>query len=188
MRKILAFLCLFLLPQLMLGTDKAYGDTVSPSTPQLIAMHGPANETETILNEIIVHLATNDALMQGILSRRPTTEKLQEIADHFFTQALRQAWLQKDKELALVDCGKAQVAGQICGLDYDPFFCAQDIPIEPVLYNTIRSDKDTAIISVSWAKDGEVMAVYKLLKIGNTWKVDGISCAEGDAFNFHDWM
>ena len=68
-------------------------------------------------------------------------------------------------------------------MDYSPITCAQDFS-DSYLYRTESSGPDQAEITYYWPGEKKPVATYRLVRQAQTWKIDGIRCTDGDAFNF----
>jgi hypothetical protein len=72
-------------------------------------------------------------------------------------------------------CG-GRYTGEVCGLDFSPVTCAQDIN-DTYLYRTEFNCGHVADISYVWSSDDtSPTATYVLLEAGGSWKIDGIKC------------
>lgn len=78
------------------------------------------------------------------------------------------------------NCGGTYRDGEICGLDFHPITCAQDIPEADRLYRVVSALPERQVISTTW---GEVVASYRMVLDGNMWKLDGIACHPSPRFN-----
>src|SRR5258706_142021 len=69
----------------------------------------------------------------------------------------------------------------------DPIICAQDFP-ESYLFRTTRSGPSLAVVEAAWPPEqgaqAKANAAYRLKLAGGVWKIDGISCGAGDAYNW----
>jgi hypothetical protein len=90
----------------------------------------------------------------------------------------------KEREIVQKDCKGKYVEGDICGLDYSPITCAQDMNSK-YEYRTLENTGDAVKIEYRWPPGGKPVATYTLRKNGTDWKIDGISCAGASAFNMH---
>jgi len=85
-------------------------------------------------------------------------------------------------------CGGVYKEGELCGLDADPIICGQDSP-DYYLFRTLQAGPTVAIVEAAWPPDAgkppERSGAYRLKLDGSVWKIDGISCAAGDRYN---WM
>ena len=89
----------------------------------------------------------------------------------------------KEKALVQANCGGHYRKGDVCGLDYSPITCAQDLS-DSYLYRTEAGGEDRMEISYYWPGMKRPVATYRLVRQAESWKIDGISCTDGDAFNY----
>jgi hypothetical protein len=105
----------------------------------------------------------------------------------YLTTPLAAAILAGEAREVRANCGGVYKSGEACGLDFDPIICAQDIP-DSYLFRTTESGPGLAVIEAAWSPDKGVQpsssGVYRLKRSGDVWKIDGISCPVGDAFNW----
>jgi hypothetical protein len=103
------------------------------------------------------------------------------------TMPLAVAILAEEARQVKVNCGGAYKSGDECGMDADPILCAQDFP-KSYLFRTTQSGPGLAVVESAWPPDQGAQpatsATYRLKLAGGVWKIDGVSCAEGGAFNW----
>ena len=72
-----------------------------------------------------------------------------------FTPALLRAYASAQTAAVKRDCGGRYSKDEICGYDFDPVTCAQDLSAKPYLYRTDCEGGDFAIIEYRWDLSGE---------------------------------
>ena len=100
-----------------------------------------------------------------------------------FTPQLRNAIANADGERARENCGEDRTKGA-CGLNYDVLLCAQNTP-DVFLYRTISDSGEKAIVAYAWPGSGADTGMYRLIKVGDKWEVDGIDCSGKGADKFN---
>ncbi len=147
-------------------------------------IHPPKTTIERALDAILKHADQDpdqlDNLFDGRGQRpfRPAVDYSKVL-----TAPLMAAMSAKEKSLVQSECGGHYRKGELCGLDYSPITCAQDLS-DSYLYRTEASGEDRAEITYYWPGEKKPVATYRLVRQAETWKIDGIRCTDGDAFNF----
>jgi hypothetical protein len=121
-------------------------------------------------------------------ARRPRTSPPPGVAYlRYVTMPLAVAILAEEAHEVKVNCGGVYKSGEECGMDADPILCAQDSP-DSYLFRTTKSGPSLAVVEASWPPDRGAQpttnAAYRLKLTGDVWKIDGISCGAGDAYNW----
>lgn len=104
-----------------------------------------------------------------------------------YTPALLASVRDLERRLVQESCGGEYQEGEICGLDYRPITCGQDVSDTGYVYLTIRQAPREALLTRAWPESVESTEpmggpVYRMVEAGGTWKLDGIICS--DRFNF----
>lgn len=104
------------------------------------------------------------------------------------TPPLATAILAAEAKAVKANCGGVYKTGELCGMDADPIVCAQDFP-NHYLFRTTQSGPTRVVIDAAWPPDHagaqpSTSGSYRLTFSGGAWKIDGISCAEGDGYNW----
>ena len=147
-------------------------------------IHPPKSTAERALDGILKHADQDpdqlDNLFEGRGQRpfRPAEDYTKVLS-----APLIAAMSAKEKALVQAACDGHYRKGELCGLDYSPITCAQDLS-DSYLYRTEASGGDRAEISYYWPGTKKSVATYRLVRQAETWKIDGISCTDGDEFNF----
>ncbi|MBI4383274.1 MAG: sel1 repeat family protein [Nitrospinae bacterium] len=101
-----------------------------------------------------------------------------------FTKTFLRAAAKKEADAVKRSCD-GKYTGEICGLDFNPITCAQDYSESGYLHRTMEDDGSKAIISSLGVdfEPSEVKTSYRLIKVGENWKLDGVHCGGGGEFN-----
>jgi hypothetical protein len=146
--------------------------------------HPPATQSERALNATL-RAADNDRdQLDNLLAGRgdPHFKKTFDYSPRL-TDALMKAIAAEETALVMKDCGGRYMEGDICGLDYSPITCGQD-ESNAYLYRTEQDDGHMAVISYGASKNQKPIATYRVTLVADRWKIDGVKCEEGAAFNF----
>jgi hypothetical protein len=124
----------------------------------------------------------------GAPGRRPrTTPPAGAAYLRYVTKPLAVAILAAEAHEVKANCGGVYKSGELCGMDADPIICAQDFP-ESYLFRTTRGGPSLAVVEAAWPPEqgaqAKANAAYRLKLAGGVWKIDGVSCAAGDAYNW----
>jgi hypothetical protein len=141
------------------------------------AFHAPQTSAEKALEQIVHTLSQDDPLLPALLGRGTPSRTQEQKARDGLSETLLQRWRAKERQEVNENCGGAYREGEICGIDYDPFFCAQDRPDEPLFMQSLKNMDNSAKIAVAWDKDSKVVATYDMVRTGSVWKVDNVRCA-----------
>lgn len=102
------------------------------------------------------------------------------------TKPLFDAIKAKEVETVKDACKGAYIDGELCGMEYSPFLCGQDVASDPLLFHSVAASEDSALIDYWSDVDQVVVGRYRLVKDKDRWKIDGIHCVDLAAFNFKD--
>lgn len=147
-------------------------------------MHPPKTSAERALDFILKQADQDPDLLDNLFDGRDK-RPYRPAVDYtkVLTAPLMAAMSAKEKSLVQAGCNGHYRKGEICGLDYSPITCAQDLN-DSYLYRTEAGSAERAEITYSWPGTKKSVATYTLVHQGNSWKIDGISCTGGDTFNF----
>ena len=147
-------------------------------------LHPPATSAERALDGILKHADSDGQQLDNLFGGRGQ-HNFHASADYskVLTAPLLAAITARQKAVVQADCGGQYKKGELCGLDYSPITCAQDFS-DTYLYRTQSSGEDRAEITYYWPGTDKPVATYRLIRQAETWKIDGIRCTGGDAFNF----
>ena len=102
-----------------------------------------------------------------------------------FTAPLLKAFADVEARVVQENCRGEYVEGPLCGLDGNPVSCGQDSDVRPYVYRTLKQDGRVALVVSHWqgVSPDILLPSYRLVKMGNEWKVDGVQCGDGLKFN-----
>jgi hypothetical protein len=144
----------------------------------------PATIAERALDAILKHADQDPDLLDNLFEgrgQRPFSPA--EDYTKVLTAPVLAAMAAKEKALVQAACGGHYRKGEVCGMDFSPITCAQDLS-DSYLYRTETSGEDRADITYYWPGMNKPVATYRLVRQAQTWKIDGISCTAGYDFNF----
>jgi hypothetical protein len=147
-------------------------------------IHPPATTAERALDAILKHADQDPDQLDNLFDgrgQRPFVPA--EDYTKLLTAPVIAAMSAKEKAMVQAACGGHYRKGEVCGMDFSPITCAQDLS-DSYLYRTEASAEDRADISYYWPGTDKPVATYRLVRQAQTWKIDGIRCAEGYDFNF----
>lgn len=84
------------------------------------------------------------------------------------------------------NCAGQYIAGEMCGIDIHVPTCAQDLLEDRYLFRTQQQTQDHAIVAYRWPGYEEPVGTYRLIKLGDRWVLDGISCFNAPNYHFND--
>jgi hypothetical protein len=167
-----------------LGADLASAETQSKPPTTQESFHIARSPAEKALDGII-HRAEHDGNMFHYVLRTPYYDAKKDTGySRLFTKEFLRAAAKEEADLVKKSCG-GKYEDDICGHDSDPILCAQDFSESGYLYRTITNDGHKAVIYYLWVGDNpdNFKTFYRLVKIGNKWKLDGVHCGDGLKFN-----
>lgn len=144
------------------------------------AFHPAQTPSELALDKIL-RIADADQNQLGNLLHRTDRDGRVDYTQ-MLTPALIAALVKEEKKMVQKDCGGKYLQGEICGFDYSPITCAQD-SAPSYLYHTVLDLQSRVVIEYAWPNETSRAAVYTLVKRGDRWLIDGITCAGGAAFH-----
>lgn len=101
----------------------------------------------------------------------------------FFSKPLLTAWRRAEAEAVKKNCNGAYVEGEMCGIDTQPITCSQEFADGLYIFRTEKATENIAVISYRWSNDAKILATYRMIKSGNRWIMDGVSCTGYLKFN-----
>lgn len=153
-----------------------------PAVEAAEAFHEPTSEPERALDAILKRVDHDPDVMENLVGGRGPGFRRTVDYRTMLTAPVLAAIAAREREAVKRDCGGRYKEGELCGLDYVPVTCAQDsTPL--YYYRTDSESADKAQIAYHAPYAHSPQATYRLVKQDGTWKIDGIRCAEGDAFN-----
>ncbi|WP_445678904.1 hypothetical protein [Radicibacter daui] len=146
--------------------------------------HTASTAAEAALDNILKQDNADGTLNLFILKRPDRDLSADILFSGLFTPALEAAWAEAETEAVAKQCSGQYDEDYICGLDYSPLLCAQDISEDGYLYQTGHSDGNTALISVRWPWLDQPVATYRIVLQNGKWLLDGVTCLpDGTDFN-----
>jgi hypothetical protein len=155
------------------------------------AFHAAQSAAERVLARILKLDADHPDQVDPTIAatgRRPrTTPTPGATYLKYLTTPLAAAILAEEAREVKANCGGVYKPGEECGMGADPIICAQDFP-DRYLFRTTHSGPSLAVIEAAWPPDNgarpTTSGAYRLTIEGGVWKIDGISCAAGDTYNW----
>ncbi len=152
-----------------------------PESEVSMNFHRAKTDPERALDAILSR-DKDDVNVFEYLTRHTPGIKTTDYAN-MFTAAYKQAVTDMEAQQVQENCGGKYIQGELCGIDFSPVTCAQDVTDTFYLYRTEQISKREAIIAYAWPKSLHASATYRLLKKNGRWKLDGVMCAGGAKFN-----
>jgi len=145
--------------------------------------HSPTIAAEKALDAAIRN-SDADSDMFFFLVKRPRDIGKDRNYSGLFSANLQNSWKLAENKLLNEECGGKYKSGEVCGLDYNPLTCMQDLFEDGYGYRTDSLSHNKASISYRWIKsDGGPIATYRLVRIHGRWLIDGVRCSSGAKFN-----
>lgn len=146
--------------------------------------HAANTQAEKTLDAIIKQSETDENMIEYILNRPGYDPSKDNGYSHLFTPALLKAWTDKEANLLRQDCGGKYIDGEICGIDYSPITCGQDI-VGGHFYRTLNSSANTTstVMAATSPQPDSSGAIYRLVRDEEGWKLDGVDCGANIRFN-----
>jgi hypothetical protein len=181
MKIVLLFLSLI---AAVLGAGLASAETQSKPPTTQESFHIARSPAEKALDGIIRRADKDDNVIEYVLGTPYYDAKKDDGYSRLFTKKFLRAAAKKEADLVKKSCD-GKYTDEICGLDSSPILCAQDFSEKGYLYRTIEGDGHKAVIYYLWVGDNpdNLKTFYRLIKVGNKWKLDGVHCGNGLKFN-----
>lgn len=166
---------------LVLPVFLAAFSTAPAAAEEDTGFHRPTTQAERALDAILKRVDADEQALDNLLGGRDRTFRRTVDYRPMMTQPLLAAIASEEKASVKRNCGGRYITGDLCGLGYMPVTCAQDSS-STYVYRTEAESDDQARIAYAWPKANTV-AVYRMVRQAGAWKIDGIRCKDGDAFN-----
>lgn len=153
-----------------------------PMTALADSAFHPAQTPAELALEKILRIADADNNQLSNLLHRPYGRDGRVDYAQILTPALIAAITKQENGLVQKECGGKYKKDELCGLDYSPITCAQD-SLPAYVYHTVLDLGGRVVVEYAWPPDNKKAATYTLLQDKSGWKIDGISCADGDKFH-----
>lgn len=89
-----------------------------------------------------------------------------------------------ERHFVKMNCNGQYVPGDDCGFGFDPLNCAQDTPPDGYFMKTEGKRGDGWVIAMAWEPDRRPLAKYRIVRRGEQWMLDAVSCTKGENFNW----
>lgn len=154
------------------------GQDVPPKDAASDGFHYPSTSAEQFLDLILtLEGGIGDAALGWYAENVPWRDTRKDA--HYarlITPGLREAISREEARQVKENCDGKYVDGDNCSFGSDPITCAQDVAEEGYLFNTLKAERNMAIIAYRWPYGTKVFATYRLVRVGGVWKLDGIRC------------
>lgn len=135
------------------------------------AEHPASTSAELALDRVLKTADADHEILDNLFHRYPDAPvpagKRVNYA-HLLTPAFLSSLKHQERALVQHDCGGTYRDGEICGMDYNPITCAQDV-LSSFTYNTLHESGSSATI----AAQGQT---YHMVRVNGAWKLDGVEC------------
>ena len=140
-----------------------------PAVSADMAFHPASTDAELALDRVLKTADGDRRIPDNLFHRAPVPAALRVVYARLLTPAFLASLRQQERALVQKDCGGVYRSGEICGFDYNPITCAQDVA-SSFAYETLRDTGKTAIIG--WQGN-----TYMLMHERGAWKLARVSCA-----------
>jgi hypothetical protein len=154
----------------------AFAQPSKPTAMALKGYHTASSEAEMALDEIL-RLSDKDDNMLNFVLRAPDYKPKADkgYAGHF-TQRLLRDMAEMERREVKSKCGGKYIQGELCGTEYNPLTCAQDMSDSGYLYRTDSSGGSKATISYAWPGEKKRLAVFEMVLEHGRWMIDSVKC------------
>ncbi|CCG42825.1 hypothetical protein [Magnetospirillum molischianum] len=157
-------------------------DSVDSAPPPQNGFHQAASDAELALDHII-RLSDHDDSLFLFITKRPDRDKDRDKKyTALFSKELMKRVADVERRFLNKTCNGVY-DGEICGLDYNPITCVQDYSDVGYVYRTENTGHGAAVVSLKWPRLPGVVATYRMIRSGNLWIMDGVSCGPNTKFN-----
>lgn len=166
-------LCLTLGLWLLAGLLTAWA---APRASEPGEFHRAATPAETALDRVLRLSEKDPNLVEFLLATPLYKAKADKGYARYFTARLRADLAAMERASVTENCQGKYLEGELCGLDYNPLTCAQDLSDKAYLYRTSSSDDARAVIDYKWPGEKQPAARFVLVREDGQWKVDAVTC------------
>jgi hypothetical protein len=138
--------------------------------------HRAATEPEKTLDRVLRLSEKDPALVEFLLATPQYKAKAGKDYGRYVTSRLRADLAALERAAVAENCQGKYLDGELCGLDYNPLTCAQDMADGAYLYQTEFSGDGRADIAYKWPGQKAVVARFALVQEGGVWKLDAVTC------------
>ena len=138
--------------------------------------HRAATEAEKTLDRVLRLSEKDPDLVEFLLATPHYKAKPGKDYGRYVTPRLRTDLAALERAAVAENCQGKYIDGELCGLDYNPLTCAQDLADGAYLYQTESPGGDRAEIAYKWPGGKVVVARFTLVQDGGVWKIDVVKC------------
>jgi len=143
----------------------------------------PRNDVEGALSKILWKADYDRGFLDYLFADPNRNPKHDGTYSALVTKGLRDSVIAYEKTLPKNVCDGKFRSGRNCGYDANPLTCRTEVG--HYLYATQNKPKTAATVALISEEQiiPDDRVTYKLVKQGGVWKIDGILCPNGPAFN-----
>ncbi len=145
---------------------------------------GPRSEAERALSKILWKADFDRGFLDYLFADPNRNPKHDVNYAPLVTKNLRASVIAYEKGLPKDLCDGHFRSGRICGFDANPVTCRK----EEGAYLYATQGKTKTAVTIALISEDQIIpddrVTYRLLKQGGAWKIDGILCPSGTAFNY----
>ena len=138
--------------------------------------HRAATPAETALDRVLRLSEKDSNLVEFLLATPQYKAKNDKGYGRYFTARLRADLAAMERASVAENCQGKYIDGELCGLDYNPLTCAQDLSDKAYLYRTSSSDDARAVIDYKWPGTADPLASFDMIREAGAWKLDAVRC------------
>lgn len=172
-RQALCLTCLTLGLWLLAGLLTAWA---APGASEPGGFHRAATPAETALDRVLRLSEKDPNLVEFLLATPQYKAKADKGYAQYFTARLRADLAAMERASVAENCQGKYIDGELCGLDYNPLTCAQDLSDKAYLYRTSSSDDVRAVIDYKWPGTADPLASFDMIREAGAWKLDAVRC------------
>lgn len=148
-----------------------------------VQFHPPASGGELAVDALLRQVDGGDGVFLFVLKRPDRVVADDPGYAPKFTPGLLAAMAEAERAEVASNCAGRYRDGEVCGLDFNPVTCAQDVPDSGRLYRLDAASSGVEVISAIWADRTDSGATYRMVQKDGMWKLDGVACHPGPRFN-----
>ncbi|KHK04068.1 hypothetical protein [Desulfovibrio sp. TomC] len=138
--------------------------------------HRAATEAEKTLDRVLRLSEKDPDLVAFLLATPQYKARAGKDYGRYVTPRLRTDLAALERATVAENCQGKYLDGELCGLDYNPLTCAQDLADGAYLYQTASSGDGRAEISYKWPGEKDSLGRFTLVQDGGVWKIDAVTC------------
>lgn len=152
------------------------GRAKEPTSPGAAGYHVATTEAEKALDHVLRLSEKDGNLLEFVLHTPQYKPKADKGYARYVTKRLLADMAAMEKAAVTANCKGKYVAGELCGVDYNPLTCAQDEAEGAYQYKTESAADGKAVVAYKWPDEKDKAATFEMLEEGGAWKVDGVKC------------